>query len=348
MQEIRVGIIGAGTNTKLMHIPKLQEIPGVTVTAVCNRSEESSEKVAKEFGIRRVFLSWQELVEDEEIDAIVIGTWPYMHEIISNAALMEGKHVLCEARMAMNASEAHEMSRVSRCYPHLTAQIVPAPFTFPFDKEIQKIISSGKLGDLLAVNVKFNSSSFLNKSKKMTWRENVELSGLNTMMMGIVYESFSRWIGHAKSVQAQGKSFNSTKLFEDEVKAIEIPEHLNIMAEMHCGALTQMQFSSVTGLAENSQEVWIYGSKGTLHLDIQKNILRVGDEKSGKMKKIKPVEHKYNRWRVEEEFIGAIRGQEKIKFTTYDEGVRYMEFTEAVAVSCRQGKKIELPLNLNK
>ena len=174
----------------------------------------------------------------------------------------------------------------------------------------------------------------------MTWRENVELSGLNTMIMGIVYESFSRWIGHAKSVQAQGKSFNSTKLFEDEVKAIEIPEHLNIMAEMHCGALTQMQFSSVTGLAENSQEVWIYGSKGTLHLDIQKNILRVGDEKSGKMKKIKPVEHKYNRWRVEEEFIGAIRGQEKIKFTTYDEGVRYMEFTEAVAVSCGKAKKL--------
>ena len=53
MQEIRVGIIGAGTNTKLMHIPKLQEIPGVSVTAVCNRSEASSEKVAKEFGIRR-------------------------------------------------------------------------------------------------------------------------------------------------------------------------------------------------------------------------------------------------------------------------------------------------------
>ena len=348
MQEIRVGIIGAGANTKSMHIPKLQEIPGVHVTAVCNRSEASSEKVAKEFGIRRVFLNWQELVEDEDIDAIVIGTWPNMHEIISNAALMEGKHVLCEARMAMNASEAHEMLRVSRCYPHQIAQIVPAPFTFPFDKKIQEIITSGKLGKLLAVNIKFNSSNFLDPSQEMTWRENIELSGLNTMLMGIVYESISRWIGHAKSVIAQGQTFNSTKTFEGKVKAIEIPEHLNIIADMHCGALAQMQFSTVTGLTENSQEVWIHGSEGTLHLDIQNGILRVGDKNSGKMSEITPEEHKYNTWRVEEEFIGAIRGQEKIKFTTYEEGVRYMEFTEAVAISRRQNKKVELPLNLNK
>ena len=271
-----------------------------------------------------------------------------MHEIISNAALMEGKHVLCEARMATNATEAHEMLRVSRCFPHLVAQIVPAPFTFPFDQDIQKIISSGQLGKLLAVNIKFNSSTFLNTSQEMTWRENIELSGLNTMLMGIVYESITRWIGHAKSVMAQGKIYNSIKTFEGEIKAIEIPEHLNIIADMHCGALAQMQFSSVTGLAENSQEIWLYGSEGTLNLNLQTNVLRVGDKNSQKMQEIKPLEHKYNKWRVEEEFIGAIRGQEKTKFTTYEEGVRYMEFTEAVAISCRQGKKVELPLNLNK
>ena len=143
MKQINVGIIGAGANTKLHHIPKLQEIPNVNVTAVCNRSERSSEKVAKEFGIRRVFANWQELIEDEDIDAIVIGTWPYMHEIITNAALLSGKHVLCEARMAMNAEQAHEMNRTSKCFPHLIAQLVPAPFTFPFDQEIQSIVSSG-------------------------------------------------------------------------------------------------------------------------------------------------------------------------------------------------------------
>ena len=53
--------------------------------------------------------SWEELLEDESLDAVCIGTWPYMHRTLTTAALAAGKHVLCEARMAMSASEAHEM-----------------------------------------------------------------------------------------------------------------------------------------------------------------------------------------------------------------------------------------------
>jgi hypothetical protein len=49
-------------------------------------------------------------------------------------------------------------------------------------------------------------------------------------------------------------------------------------------------------------------------------------------------------WRVEEEFIAAIRGQERIEFTDFATGVRYMEFTEAVARSARQGAAVSLPL----
>ena len=47
---IRVGIVGAGNNTRLMHIPGLQDMEGVEVVSVSNRSRESNESVAKEFG----------------------------------------------------------------------------------------------------------------------------------------------------------------------------------------------------------------------------------------------------------------------------------------------------------
>jgi predicted dehydrogenase len=347
MQEIRIGIIGAGANCRLKHIPELQKIAGVSITAVCNRSEQSSLKIAREFGIKQIYSNWQELIEDEDIDAIVIGTWPNMHEIITNGALLAGKHVLCEARMAMNASQAHEMLRTANCFPHLIAQLVPAPFTLPFDRDIQQLIGQNSLGKILAVNVTFNGTDFLNTSPEMSWRENCELSGLNTMMMGIVYESISRWLGHAKSVMAMGKIFNQFKTFEGQLKAIEIPEHLNIIAEMNCGALAQMQFSSATGLSQNNQEIWIYGSEGTIKLNLLENTLSFGKKGDKELTLITPEVHKSAKWRVEEEFIGAIRGNEKIKFTSFTEGVKYMEFTEAVAISCRQGKTIQLPLNLN-
>lgn len=57
-----------------------------------------------------------------------------------------------------------------------------------------------------------------------------------------------------------------------------------------------------------------------------------------------PPESSCQGWRVEEEFISAIRGHEKIKFTTFEDGVKYMEFTDAVAISSMTGQAVELPL----
>ena len=48
------------------------------------------------------------------------------------------------------------------------------------------------------------------------------------------------------------------------------------------------------------------------------------------------------RWRVDEEFIGAIRGTEPVRLTTFADGVKYMEFTEAVARSIETGQSVKL------
>lgn len=135
-KAIRVGFIGAGANTRKHHIPKLKAQPGVELVAVANRSKESGERVAREFGIGRVHAGWPEIVNAPDIDAVCIGTWPYMHCEMTTAALAQGKHVLCEARMAMNAAEAHAMLAASQAHPNQVAQIVPSPFTFRVDRTI--------------------------------------------------------------------------------------------------------------------------------------------------------------------------------------------------------------------
>ncbi|MGH7351549.1 MAG: Gfo/Idh/MocA family protein, partial [Candidatus Methylomirabilales bacterium] len=78
-ETIRVGIVGAGANTRLKHIPGLRAVPGVEIVSVANRSRDSSERVAREFGIPKVYDNWLELVEADDTDAICIGTWPYLH-----------------------------------------------------------------------------------------------------------------------------------------------------------------------------------------------------------------------------------------------------------------------------
>ena len=142
---IRVGLIGAGANTRLRHIPGLREQEGVEIVAVANRSRASGEAIASEYEIPTVYDNWLELMASDEIDAVCVGTWPNMHRTLVLAALENDKHILTEARMAMDAQEAHEMLDASRQFPHLVTQIVPAPQTLQVDQTVQEIIASGKI-----------------------------------------------------------------------------------------------------------------------------------------------------------------------------------------------------------
>ena len=143
---VRLGIVGAGRNTRERHIPGFQAIPGVELVSVANRSRESGERAAKEFGIAKVYDNWLELVQADDTNAILIGTWPYMHCPITLAALEANKHVLTEARMAMNTQEAQTMLAASRRKPHLITQVVPSPFTFKADRVVRELLADGYLG----------------------------------------------------------------------------------------------------------------------------------------------------------------------------------------------------------
>src|SRR5687767_15932107 len=93
VKSLRIGLIGAGGNTKLRHIPGLLAQADVTLAGVCNRRPDSTAAIAKEYGIPRTYQHWEALIDDADIDAVVIGTWPYLHCPITLAALERGKHV---------------------------------------------------------------------------------------------------------------------------------------------------------------------------------------------------------------------------------------------------------------
>ena len=123
---IRIGLIGAGGNVRSRHIPGFRAQSNVEIVSVANRTRASGQAIADEFGIAKVCDGWEEVLADPNVDAVCIGTWPYLHAPVTIAALEAGKHVLCEARMAMNAAEAQAMLDCSREHPGQVAQIVPA------------------------------------------------------------------------------------------------------------------------------------------------------------------------------------------------------------------------------
>ncbi len=340
---IRVGIIGAGGNTRSRHIPGLQAIEGVEIVGVCNRSQESSQRVADEFGIPKTYGNWQDAIADPDTNAIVIGTWPYMHCRATVAALEADKHVMCEARMAMNATEAHIMREVSRQKTHLIAQIVPSPMTLRVDNTIKRLIAKGYIGDVLAIEARAGGA-FLDSEAPLQWRQDFDLSGLNIMSMGIWYEALIRWVGEAIRIMAMGKTFIKMRPdAEDVMRSVRIPEHIDVVGDLACGAQLHIQVSNVAGLA-GAPEVYVFGSNGTLRFS--GNRLYGGQKGDTELNEIDIPEAEAGGWRVEEEFVNAIRGEEVITHTDFETGVKYMEFTEAVTRSMQSGTAITLPLHI--
>ena len=344
---ITVGIIGAGANTKLLHIPGLQAQKGVDVIAVANRTRKSAEKVAKQMGIPEAGDSWEDIIYRDDIDAVCIGTWPYMHAPLTIAALESGKHVLCEARMAMNAAEAAAMLEVSRMYPELIAQIVPAPMTLKFDRTIIDLISKGFIGDLITVDVRISSGGFPDWGAPFHWRQNRVVSGNNIMSMGIFYEAILRWLGPATTVQAIGQNVVKHRLDGDgRRQAMTMPDHSDVIGEMAQGGQMRLCVSTVAGHTPGS-DIYICGTEGTIRLSDPggEMTLEAGARGSKGLKPVRIPKSKQGGWRVEEEFINAIRGIEPVTHTDLVSGVQYMEWTDAVATAMRTGAKVHLPLD---
>ena len=104
-KTIRIGIIGAGF-ARTTQIPGFRNCKDARIVAIASAHRDRAEEVAREFGIHHVEADWRALVARDDIDLVSIVTPVVTHCEITMAALANGKAVLCEKPMAMNAGEA--------------------------------------------------------------------------------------------------------------------------------------------------------------------------------------------------------------------------------------------------
>jgi predicted dehydrogenase len=108
-KTIGVGIVGAGF-ARTTQIPGFRNCAGARIVAITSRHRDRAQSVAQEFGIEHVANDWKELVRRDDVDLVSVVTPPSTHLEITLAALEQGKAVLCEKPMAMDAAEAKRMT----------------------------------------------------------------------------------------------------------------------------------------------------------------------------------------------------------------------------------------------
>ena len=332
---LRIGIVGAGANTRAKHLPLLQRIPGVKVVMVANRSAASAQAVAKEFGIAGVARHWREVVAAPDVDAVVIGTWPNLHAEATCAALANGKHVLTEARMAAHLAQAETMLSAAKARPDLVAQIVPAPMSLDFDAAIAERLVS--LGALREVCVTHTGGQYADSAVPLGWRQKFSLSGVNTLTLGIDYEMVLRWLGADPVwVQADAAVFTHRRSrAEGGMGDVEIPESLSVLGRYAAGARLIMHFSGVE-LGQPRHEIRLNGEEGALRFDLAAQKLW-HTPLGGTETAVEPTAEQRRGWRVEEDFVASIREGAPVRLTDFATGVRYMSVTDAIWRSWSDG-----------
>lgn len=346
---IRIGIVGAGDNTRTRHIPGLRAQRDVEIVGVVNRSPESTARVAGTFAIPRQYARWEELVADPQIDAVVIGTWPNLHAPVTCAALAAGKHVLTEARMARNLAEARQMLAAARAHPRQTAMIVPSPFGLVCGPRLQTLLKDCYIGELRELVVIGADDQFHDYSRPRHWRQDPETSGLNVLSLGILHETALRWTPPPEWVLAQSCVFESSRPNPQGAGQVDVtvPDSVQVLTQLAGGARGLYHQSGIA-LFGPGKQIHLYGSSGTLKVVFGPgNAERVFAGRCGDpaLRELDIPPDLCGRWRVEEEFIRAIRGEEPVRLNSFDIGVQYMEFTEAVARSAQSGQPVVLPLD---
>jgi predicted dehydrogenase len=342
---VRLGIVGAGSITRSRHLPGFRKIPGVEIAGVCNRHRDSAARLAREFDVPRVYANWEEMVGDREIDAIVIGAWPYLHCSVTLAALDSGKHVLTQARMAMNSREAQRMLDRSRECSGLTAMIVPSPYGLIGEAYVRSLISEGFLGSLREYHVQSLSSDLADPETPMGWRQMTRYSGFNMLTLGILYETMLRWLPPADHVLAFASKIIAQRLDPElgKVARAGTPDSVQVLTSQEDGSCGIYRLSAVLW-HERTMSASLYGSEGTLHYDFLRDEIRGARRSDDSLAELPIPEELRGGWRVEEDFIAAIRGERPVTHTPFETGVRYMQFTEAVARSSRHQVPVSLPL----
>jgi len=344
---VRVGIVGAGGIVRSRHLPGLKKIAGVELVAVSNRTVDSASRVAREWDIAEVVPDWRDLVARDDIDAVVIGTWPYLHCPVTLAALDAGKHVFCQARMALNLDEAAQMLRAAMRSDRVT-MLCPPPHGLKGDNVMRRLLGNGRVGKVHLIRLTSLSGVFADPQQPIHWRQDRRLSGRNVLTLGIYAEVIHRWLGHARRVSANLWTSVPQRPSADgrSMVPVEIPDNVLVSGRMESGAGLEIAMSGVVPNAVDDL-LEVYGDRGAVRYNFARDTItaaHVGEP--WEEVPISPAEERH--WTVEADFIAAIReGRGGINLhPDFHDGYKYMEFLEAVWQSHGQRRHVDLPMNL--
>ena len=199
MEPVRWGVLGAANIAVAKVIPSMQLGKLSRVVAIASRSLEKSQRAAAQLGIGKAYGSYEELIDDPDIEAIYNPLPNHLHMPWSVRALEAGKHVLCEKPIAMDANEARELQAAAA----RAGKVVGEAFmvrSHPQWHTVKRLLGEGRIGELQLVHGHFSYS----RRTAADVRSKVEWGGGVLFDIGCYPITISRWMFGREPVAVVG------------------------------------------------------------------------------------------------------------------------------------------------
>jgi predicted dehydrogenase len=207
-QSIGVGVAGTGFIGPA-HIEGLRR-NGIQVLGLAENTREKGEQKAAEMGISRLYGSLDEMLADPDIDVVHLATPNYLHHPHAKAALLAGKHIVCEKPLSMNAIESAELVKIA-AEKGLVNAVNFNIRMYPLVQQARSMVQSGELGDLFILQGSY-LQDWLLLPTDWNWRLEPDLGGT----LRAVGDIGSHWLDlltfitglHVEEVYADFKTFH--------------------------------------------------------------------------------------------------------------------------------------------
>jgi predicted dehydrogenase len=253
-RKLRWGVLGvAGIAVKKV-IPAMQNSEWTEVVAIASRNRDRAREAADPLGIARAYGSYEELIQDPEIDAIYNPLPNHLHVPWSIKAAEAGKHVLCEKPIALNVAELRELIAVR----NRTGVKIGEAFmvrSHPQWLRARELVRSGEIGDLCAVVGAF---SYFNRDPQNI-RNVPEYGGGGLMDIGCYPINTSRFLFDREPQRVVGLLENDPEMKVDRLTSAILDF-----------APGQAIFTCSTQLVPY-QRMQIFGTKGRIEIEIPFN-----------------------------------------------------------------------------
>lgn len=166
-EKLRFGVIGTSF-VNILHIRSINSHPRAEVVSVCGRNTERAQEVANQNGVPHVYEDYRELIRNDNLDAVVVGTPDYLHHEMGLVAAEAGLHVACEKPMAQSLDQALDMLNVveSAGVRHLMF------FSYrwiPHYARLKEMLSEGYVGQILTAELRYLSPGIPGSENPYDW-----------------------------------------------------------------------------------------------------------------------------------------------------------------------------------